>query len=104
MNPDKGPDRGRNETWIPGVYSDSEKTVVMLTCLVGGMLAIMATIVPKPLLNITRVTNESERVVKVLDIIWTDAIAYFCGTQRTGMRFQIKHKILKLNTTISKIS
>merc|ERR1719421_1943084 len=76
----------------------------MLTCLVGGMLAIMATIVPKPLLNITRVTNESERVVKVLDIIWTDAIAYFCGTQRTGMRFQIKHKILKLNTTISKIS
>merc|ERR1719443_1996685 len=103
MNPQKGPTLGKIPTGIPDVFLDGEKTVVLLTTIAGGVLAILSTIVPKPLLNTTLMQQDAKRIVHELRDIWTQSIEYFCGEQRSAKRFLLDQKIQSMSTIISAV-
>eukprot|EP00927_Polykrikos_kofoidii_P085155 TRINITY_DN9180_c0_g1_i1.p1 TRINITY_DN9180_c0_g1~~TRINITY_DN9180_c0_g1_i1.p1 ORF type:complete len:1028 (-),score=164.16 TRINITY_DN9180_c0_g1_i1:253-3336(-) len=103
MNPNIGPNYGHMQTGIKYLAWDSEMCVVMLTSVVGAAIAIIATVVPYPLLNLTRIDDDAVAVHKSMDRIWTEAISYFCGSQYQVRHFQIEANISSLSGTISKI-
>lgn len=103
MNPQKGPLLGKIPSFIPEVFMDGEKTVVMLTTVAGGLIAVLSTLVPKPLLNITHLQKDSKKIVRSLESIWTQSIEYFCGESKTAKRYLLDEKIQELSVTISKV-
>jgi len=103
MNPATGPSRGHLRTWIPGVEWDSEASAVFYTTLAGSTLAVLSTYLPYPMLNITRIDEDSASACSALASIWTEAIEYFCGDARTAKCFQLEAKIMALSSTISRI-
>ncbi|CAK0888719.1 unnamed protein product, partial [Prorocentrum cordatum] len=104
MNPNTGPHIGELHTGIPGVQWDSEPTAVLFTTYTGSLLAVLATLFPWPMLNITRVDEDTKTVVSSLDNIWEDAISYFCGGRHAAKRLQIASKIANLTNNISTVS
>jgi len=93
-------------SWLPGIYWDSTPTIVMMTSVVGCAIAILATIVPwspSTLLNIKRVRTDVDTVVKGIEVIWTESIAYFCGAHKTPKRFHIQGRLLALSTTLGQV-
>merc|ERR1719158_2204023 len=100
MNPNTGPYRGVIPTFIPGFYMDGEKTVIMLTSLVGGFMSILATLIPVPLMNIKRVKISITRYTEALDGVWTDSINYICSTQQTAKVYQIAQRITALGVNM----
>ncbi|CAJ1381686.1 unnamed protein product [Effrenium voratum] len=72
---------------------DSNTTIVNLTSLLGGILAILATLVPNPLLNARSLVDNSTIAVQGLHSAWSDALDYFTGTEKVAKRYQIASKM-----------
>eukprot|EP00927_Polykrikos_kofoidii_P085156 TRINITY_DN9180_c0_g2_i1.p1 TRINITY_DN9180_c0_g2~~TRINITY_DN9180_c0_g2_i1.p1 ORF type:complete len:1066 (-),score=177.26 TRINITY_DN9180_c0_g2_i1:131-3028(-) len=103
MNPNVGPTYGTLQTGIKYLMWDSQMCIVMMTSVVGATIAIFATLVPCPLLNTTRIDDDAVAVQKAMDGIWTEALAYFCGTRYQSRHHQIEAKISSLSSIISTI-
>jgi len=82
---------------------DSEASIVIFTGLFGGLLAIIATLIPFPLLNISKTDDDALAAVKALQTIWTESIEYFCGEAKTPKRWQIEAKIVLMTETVTRI-
>eukprot|EP00928_Gymnodinium_smaydae_P055323 TRINITY_DN388_c1_g1_i1.p1 TRINITY_DN388_c1_g1~~TRINITY_DN388_c1_g1_i1.p1 ORF type:complete len:1026 (+),score=254.70 TRINITY_DN388_c1_g1_i1:47-3079(+) len=103
MNPSKGPPSFYHESMIPHFEWDSEYMAVLLTSLFGVTIAIVATLVPKPLTNISKVKDDALAVTNAVNDILSDSVDYFCGSERSAKRFQIKEKIKALDGTVTTI-
>eukprot|EP00928_Gymnodinium_smaydae_P055322 TRINITY_DN388_c0_g1_i3.p1 TRINITY_DN388_c0_g1~~TRINITY_DN388_c0_g1_i3.p1 ORF type:complete len:1048 (-),score=249.19 TRINITY_DN388_c0_g1_i3:46-2994(-) len=103
MNPKRVTTHYVDETFIPHFEVDSEYMAVILTSLIGVTLAILATLVPRPLTNISKVDDDSLAVTNAVNDILSDALEYFCGSERSAKRFQIREKIKALNGTVTTI-
>jgi len=103
MNPENPHPVGTRPTGIPGLYIDGEPTLAMITALTGTGIAVLATICPKPLLNINRVQQEAIEVVAGVDMVFKDAIDYYCGTSEEPRRFQIFGRMQALSGTLARV-
>merc|ERR1719313_2085696 len=101
MNPNLGPSRGEIE-WA-GVEWDSEPVAALMTSVAGATIAILATLVPKPLLNISKVDDEGVASAQNMRRVWHLAIQYFCGPGRTSKRFKVGTKIDTVSGSIDKV-
>ena len=75
----KGHFSGDIETGIPGVHWDNGMTMVNLTSMLGALVAVFATLLPMPLLNIARVEDDAISIVRSSRTIWAASIQYLCG-------------------------
>lgn len=102
MNPSIGVIRGpvRPTGFID---PDAETTVVFATVVVGAILAVVATLLPFPLLNIRNVYHDASNAVRDVGRIWKDAIYYFCGQGSSVKRLQVVARIKLFNKTVSRI-
>jgi len=110
MNPAKGATprwSHTTESYVPRgtvtFRSDDEEMVVMVTTIAGALIAILATFVPRPLANISRVHDDAAAITTSISQIWLEAIHYFCSGKQLKERFQIRQKIDKLETTVSSV-
>lgn len=104
MNPNTGPTIGTYKTSIPYMHLDGETTMTMLTQIMGCTIAVMATLLPKPLLNITHVDDDAQEVVRAVDMILSDSIDYYCGSDITVQRHQILGKVAALQGTLGRVN
>ncbi|CAE8733940.1 unnamed protein product [Polarella glacialis] len=103
MNPAVGAAPGKIPSYIPGLYLDNLCVEIFITSVVGGLLAVLATFVPFPLLNARSAFNELDSQTASMGQIWRESVVYFCGTQRSAKRFQIETRIDTLVTTSSHV-
>lgn len=75
------------------LYWDSQTTIINLTSLLGGFLAILATLIPKPLLNTTALQENAIIAVRGMTDAWEDSIEYFCGESQSAKRHSISSKM-----------
>lgn len=103
MNPDTGSMLGSYKTVIPYVNWDAKPTIVLVTSTLGCILAVCATVFPKPLLNIRRVHDDAVEITKGIDMCFKEAIEYFCGSAPTPKRFQVFAKMSALTKCVSRV-
>mmetsp|Transcript_167876 Transcript_167876/g.539219 ORF Transcript_167876/g.539219 Transcript_167876/m.539219 type:complete len:932 (-) Transcript_167876:289-3084(-) len=103
MNPSTGPTIGTYMSPIPYVNWDGETTVTMLTSIAGCVLAIIATVFPRPLLNIRNVHSDAEEIIKGIDKIFTEAINYWAGSSSGPKRHAVYAKMKLLNTAVQRV-
>jgi len=104
INPKGGVTYGHFRSHIfPGFQWDSEITTVALTSIIGATLAILATLTPFPLTNISKVDNDAKGAVQSFRMIWKDAIEYFCGSAALPKKYEIAQMISITNDRISAI-
>mmetsp|Transcript_93042 Transcript_93042/g.182287 ORF Transcript_93042/g.182287 Transcript_93042/m.182287 type:complete len:956 (+) Transcript_93042:99-2966(+) len=104
MNPTTGPTTGSYPTGIPFVNYDGETTVVLLTAMMGCIIAVVATIFPKPLLNIRRVHDDALEIVNGIDVVFKEAIDYYKCQKPGALRFQVFAKMQGLKGLSSRVS
>jgi hypothetical protein len=102
MDPQTGLRTGDLPTGIPGVEWDSAATAVLFTTAVGAALAVLSTLLPYPMLNVTRIDDDAQNVINAIENIWADSIAYFGGGSPSAKRHQIEAKIMQVSGTIRK--
>jgi len=78
---------------IGDLYWDSMTTIINMTSLLGGFLAILATLIPKPLLNTLSLQDNAIIAVQGMTTAWEDGIEYFCGLSKSAKRFSISSKM-----------
>lgn len=103
MNPKTGSTLGTYKSPIPYVNWDGETTVVMLTSIMGCCIAVFATIIPKPLMNIRRVHDDATEVAKAIDMIFSEAIEYWKESAPGPKRFQVYAKMAALSETTGRV-
>mmetsp|Transcript_51643 Transcript_51643/g.148953 ORF Transcript_51643/g.148953 Transcript_51643/m.148953 type:complete len:943 (-) Transcript_51643:107-2935(-) len=103
MDPNTGPTIGTYESAIPFLCWDGETSIALLTNIMGCVIAIMATIFPKPLLNITHMHDDAIEVINGVEHILRDCIEYYDSNARDPRRFQIFGKIAALKGTITRV-
>ncbi|CAE8589628.1 unnamed protein product [Polarella glacialis] len=103
MNPAIGATPGKIPSIIPGLYLDNPCVETFITSVAGGLLAVLATFVPFPLLNARNAFNELDSQTASIGQIWRESVVYFCGTQRSAKCVQIETRIDTLVTTSSHV-
>lgn len=76
-----------------GLYWDSEPTIINMTSLLGGVLAIVGTLIPKPLLNTKALQENALTAVEGMTDAWEKAIDYFIGDTQQAVRFSVASKM-----------
>jgi len=95
MSPTASSSKGQLASPIPGINWDSEASIVMCTSIAGAVLAIVSTIFPRALLNTRKLHEKSWTSYAGMNIVWNDAIDYYCGKQKTAKRFQMLPKRMR---------
>lgn len=103
MNPNTGTTLGTYESPIPYVTWDGETTVDMLTAVMGCILAVIATVVPKPMLNIRNVHSDVEEIIKGIDQIFDGAIDYWSSESSGPKRYAVYAKMNALNAAVTRV-
>lgn len=105
MNPDVDPQtrHGYLSTGYGDAHYDSETSVVMMTSIMGAFLAIIGTLIPVPLLNITRIDDDAIALQVEMKKIWSESIAYFCGSKQTSKHYSIESRIDGLGPMVARI-
>mmetsp|Transcript_28614 Transcript_28614/g.81285 ORF Transcript_28614/g.81285 Transcript_28614/m.81285 type:complete len:942 (-) Transcript_28614:162-2987(-) len=105
MDPNTGPTIGTYKTSIPIPFFhwDGETTMAMVTNIMGCIIAIAATLFPRPLLNITHVHDDAKEVIRAVDMIFKDSIDYYCSSAPDPRRFQIFGKMAALQGTVDRV-
>merc|ERR1719446_1254291 len=70
VNPDVGNARGLFPIFGLPLQWDSYRTVVMLTSIAGALLAVLATLFPFKLLNMSMIQDDGMTIVTAIDSIW----------------------------------
>jgi len=58
----------------------------MTGCVFGSFFCLLATVLPYPLLAISKARDTSEELVELLRVTWTDFIDYYCADQGNAYR------------------
>jgi hypothetical protein len=96
----------RYTTWVPCFEWDSEYMAVLVTSLLGTLIAIGATIFnPTPLKNINRLDADAVAVTNATNNVLKESITYMSSGLRnkTAKRFQLVEKIEELSKLMSNI-
>eukprot|EP00439_Symbiodinium_sp_Y106_P063341 s1638_g9.t2 len=72
---------------------EGKETIINLTSVLGGILAILATLIPRPLLNTTKLTENCTIAAEGLEEAWTEALDYFFGNAMTSKKFQVASRM-----------
>jgi len=93
MDPNAGNVTGEIGMGFMDLYWDSQTTIINLTSVLGGILAILATLIPRPLLNTTKLTENCTIAAEGLEEAWTEALDYFFGNAMTSKKFQVASRM-----------
>lgn len=104
MNPNTIATTGSLPSPIPGINTDGETTITLLTAFVGCSLAVLATVMPRPLLNIRNVHADCEEIIRGVDQIFQEAIEYWEANEPTMRRFSLYAKMSQLTEAVDRVS
>ncbi|CAE7360461.1 unnamed protein product [Symbiodinium natans] len=85
------------------LYWDSQTTIINLTSILGGILAILATLIPKPLLNTRKLTENCTIAAEGLEEAWTEALDYFFATSATSKKFQVASRMEAIKSAFDRV-
>lgn len=72
---------------------DDTKCCALLMYFVGGLVAVLATLVPKPHPSCRAAFEGMKANANAINQVWCDSIEYFCAGERSVMRFKIQTKL-----------
>lgn len=105
MNPNNSLTSKGYYALIPGVLElDNWEVIVFTMSCMGAALAVLATFVPLPHLNIRSAYRAMSTSVDAVGQIWRDAIGYYCeSSKRSASRFQVATKMNVVGSTVANI-
>jgi len=91
MNPNKGVVTGIGLHWY-----ETDYFVVLITTVLGVIVAIIATLIPQLVVHLSNKSHlqaDLDNLALSITQVWSDSLGYLTGTSRSAKRFQIETEI-----------